>query len=108
MLVLKQNDQHQPELKEAHNMALLKSAAEAIWKLCYSAEACQRFRKLGVVRLFIRHLNQPTEDVHNSFKKKIIENSFQLVEVDIIHQVHYVEFLHIRNKENSNSNYKVH
>lgn len=64
VLVLKQNQRS--ELKEEHNIALLKAVAEAIWKLCYSGEACDRFRRLGVVGLFISHLNQPTEDVSTS------------------------------------------
>ena len=64
VLVLKQNDDRQSALKEQqHSVALLKAVAEAIWKLCYSPEACERFRQLGVVRLFVRHLNQHTEDV---------------------------------------------
>ena len=49
---------HQPTV----NIPLLKAISSAVWKLSRSTEARDRFRQLGIVRLFIRHLNQPTEE----------------------------------------------
>ena len=45
------------------NIPLLKAISTAVWKFSRSPEACYRFRQLGIVRLFIRHLNQQTEEV---------------------------------------------
>ena len=46
------------------NIPLLKAVSTAVWKLSASPEACDRFRQLGVVHIFIRQLNQSTEEVH--------------------------------------------
>ncbi|KAK4019361.1 outer dynein arm-docking complex subunit 2 [Daphnia magna] len=45
------------------NISLLKAVSTAVWKLSLSPEARDRFRQLGIVRIFIRHLNQSTEEV---------------------------------------------
>lgn len=45
------------------HIPLLKAVSTAVWKLSLSPEARDRFRQLGTVRVFVRHLNQPTEEV---------------------------------------------
>lgn len=45
------------------NIPLLKAVSTAVWKLSASPEACDKFRQLGVVQIFIRQLNQSTEEV---------------------------------------------
>lgn len=48
------------------HIPLLKAVSTAVWKLSLSPEARDRFRQLGIVRVFVRHLNQPTEEVLNN------------------------------------------
>lgn len=56
--------EEKPVLQPTVNIPLLKAISSAVWKLSRSTEARDRFRQLGIVRLFIRHLNQPTEEVN--------------------------------------------
>ena len=55
--------EEKPVEKPQVNIPLLKAVPTAVWKLSLSPEAHDRFRQLGIVRIFIRHLNQPTEEV---------------------------------------------
>ena len=45
------------------NIALLTAVSTAIWKLAASSEAREKFRQLGILAIFVRQLNQPTEEV---------------------------------------------
>ena len=45
------------------NLNLLMAISTAIWKLSYLPEGHDRLRQLNVPLLFIRHLNEPTEEV---------------------------------------------
>jgi hypothetical protein len=70
--------EEKPVEKPQVNIPLLKAVSTAVWKLSLSPEARDRFRQLGIVRIFIRHLNQPTEEVQtmNTFKHVLIKNHF--------------------------------
>ena len=56
--------EEKPTYQPTVNIPQLKAISSAVWKLSRSSEARDRFRQLGIVRLFIRHLNQPTEEVN--------------------------------------------
>lgn len=58
--------EEKPVEKPQVNISLLKAVSTAVWKLSLSTEARDRFRQLGIVRIFIRHLNQPTEEVRTT------------------------------------------
>jgi hypothetical protein len=45
------------------NIGLLTAVSMAVWKLAASTEAREKFRQLGILAIFVRHLNQPTEEV---------------------------------------------
>ena len=45
------------------NLPLLRAVSTAIWKLAASNEAREKFRQLGILAIFVRQLNQPTEEV---------------------------------------------
>jgi len=45
------------------NISLLTAVSTAIWKLAASSEAREKFRQLGILAIFVRQLNQPTEEV---------------------------------------------
>ena len=68
--------EEKPMEKPQVNIPLLKAVSTAVWKLSLSPEARDRFRQLGIVRIFCRHLNQPTEEVSNSsIKMKFINET---------------------------------
>ena len=51
------------ELPLPVNIGLLTAVSTAIWKLAASSEAREKFRQLGILAIFVRQLNQPTEEV---------------------------------------------
>lgn len=58
MYALKQSDHLSNQ-----NLHLLTAVSTAIWKLSKQPESHERLRQLNLTLLFIRHLNEPTEEV---------------------------------------------